>query len=234
EEAVHVKSVNRSVEADFQARLVGDRFTISMNNKVSQYILDTLRKSVDPNSHLSRSMDRVSKSDPYFQKLVEDRKKVLQCMDMIQLRRKQQYKLVSYLVEYQKEFLLDPEKTPKPLLMKEVAEKFGMSESSISRLASRKAIEIDGTVLSIRTFFSLGVRTDDGNRLSYEEMNKAVNSLINSEEVAQNDSDLAKGLKEAGINVSENQVKNIREQFGIPDRNERQEINSSRQQSLGF
>lgn len=140
----------------------------------------------------------------------------------LQQRRENLYNLVKTIAEYQKDFLLNGRDYIKPLTLKEVSQKIGLHESTISRIASNKYAITPQGILPLKSFFASRASKESGN-ISSESVKYLIKDLIEKENFLKplSDADIVNILKERGINIARRTVTKYREELGIPDSRKR-------------
>lgn len=134
----------------------------------------------------------------------------------IEQRRQTLYRVVECLVAEQKEFL---EKGPaylRPLTLKQVAEKLGMHESTVSRATSGKYAQTPLGLIELKAFFTHSLGTEDD--VSPERAKLRLKALIDGEDKRKplSDQKLAELLAAEGIPLSRRTVAKYREEMRIP------------------
>lgn len=137
----------------------------------------------------------------------------------IEQRRLTLYKVAETVVEYQREFLDKGIEYLVPLTLKEVAEKVGVHESTVSRAISNKYVQTPRGTYSWKFFFASGVFTSEGDVASANWIKRMLQELVSSENPKQplSDQKLTKALGEKGIKISRRTVAKYREELGIPN-----------------
>jgi RNA polymerase sigma-54 factor len=135
----------------------------------------------------------------------------------IEQRRFTLYKVASTVVEYQREFLDKGIAYLVPLTLKDVAEKVGVHESTVSRAISNKYVQTPRGTFSWKFFFASGVGTAEGDAASANWVKKMIQDIINGENPKQpySDQKLTNILHEKGIKISRRTVAKYREELGI-------------------
>ena len=140
-------------------------------------------------------------------------------IDAIEQRYQTLFLTISAIVEYQSSyFLTGDEQKLKPMILKDIADRIEMDISTISRVANSKYIDTPYGVKLLKSFFSEGMKKDDGEDVSTIEIKKYLKDLINYENKKKpvTDQIIAKLLKEKGYNVARRTVAKYREQMDIP------------------
>jgi DNA-directed RNA polymerase specialized sigma subunit, sigma54 homolog len=131
-------------------------------------------------------------------------------VEAINLRRKFLKELTKIVVERQQDFFLK-DKPLKSLMLKDVANEFGISISTVSRLVNSKYVKTPKGVFKLRSFF---VRESVSSK-SQEEILNIIKKLIQNEETVYTDKDIEEILRNYGINISRRTVAKYRAKLGI-------------------
>lgn len=130
------------------------------------------------------------------------------------------------IVDRQQDFFLDKTHPLKPLLLRDVAQKLGLHESTISRAVYGKYLKCNFGVFELKTFFKRAVTTSQHDDLSVDEAQSQIKALIDAEKLDKplSDSQLANLLKQNGILLSRRTVAKYREELGIKSSIKRKKI----------
>ena len=140
-------------------------------------------------------------------------------IDAIEQRYQTLFLTISAIVEYQSNyFLTGDEQNLKPMILKDIADKIEMDISTVSRVANSKYIDTPYGVKLLKSFFSEGMKKDDGEDVSTIEIKKILKDLITHENKKKpvTDQVISILLKEKGYNVARRTVAKYREQMDIP------------------
>jgi RNA polymerase sigma-54 factor len=154
--------------------------------------------------------------------LYEKLQKAIGLIRGIEQRRENLRKLVETLVEHQKDFLIYGKEHLKPLTLKDVSQKIGLHESTISRIVSNKFAQTPIGVLPLKAFFSNKVSKESGN-ISSDRVKYLIQNLIENEDPKKplSDNEIVNLLKKEGIHVARRTVAKYREELNIPDSRKR-------------
>lgn len=150
-----------------------------------------------------------------FIKGYENRIKVL--MTALADRNKTIKAVVEKIIEVQKDYLKNEKGEMKPLILKEIAEKTGLSESTISRIVSNKYIQMPYGVLPLKAFFSSRLNVAGGGVVSSNSVRDRIFSIIENEDKSAplTDTQIAEILNNHNIKISRRTVTKYREQLEI-------------------
>ncbi|MFH1549322.1 MAG: RNA polymerase factor sigma-54 [Planctomycetota bacterium] len=146
-------------------------------------------------------------------------------IDAIRQRRTTLYKIVGKIVEIQTEFLDKGVEHLRPLKMQEVAEAIGVHNSTVSRAISNKYIQTPRGVFPLKYFFTGGTAVTDGTVESRVSVKQRVSDIIDNEDKSNplSDDDIAKMLKQAGLDVARRTITKYRRMMRIPSSRQRKE-----------
>lgn len=135
----------------------------------------------------------------------------------IEQRRRTLYNVAEAIVELQRGFFDHGPKQLRPLTMKTVAERLGVHESTVSRATANKYASTPHGLFSLRTFFTSGVNSTEGEALSASTVKQDIKELIAAESADQplSDQAIAETLARSGTTISRRTVTKYREELGI-------------------
>ena len=134
---------------------------------------------------------------------------------------------INTILEHQKEyFLTGDERKLRPMILKDIADKIGMDISTISRVASSKYIDTPYGTKLLKSFFSEGLKNEDGEDVSSIEIKKILEQFISAESKKKplTDQSLSIMMKEKGYIVARRTIAKYREQLDIPVARMRKEL----------
>jgi RNA polymerase sigma-54 factor len=141
------------------------------------------------------------------------------------LRKSMIVKIAELLVKIQRDFLDFGEKWKKPLTMKEIAKELNYNESTISRAVSNKFIATEKGLISLKSFFSYGIKGEFGFKHSVETIRDKIKKIIEEEPKTSpiSDQNIAAKLASLGIKISRRTIRNYRDEMNIPSSSKRKE-----------
>ena len=148
-------------------------------------------------------------------------------IDAIQQRHQTLTLTINAIVAHQKEyFLTGDERKLKPMILKDIAEKVDMDISTISRVANSKYLETPYGIKLLKTFFSEGLKNEDGDDISSIEIKNILSQLVFEENKKKpiTDEVLSSLLKEKGYIIARRTIAKYREQLDIPVARLRKEL----------
>ena len=217
---------NTHVVPDFILTLEDGRIEVKLNRrnapqlKVSNAYKDMLEGYQEGNKKSKTQQDAVQ-----FIKQKLDAAKWF--IDAIQQRHQTLTLTINAIVAHQKEYFLSgDERKLKPMILKDIADKVDMDISTISRVANSKYIDTPYGVKLLKTFFSEGLKNEEGEDVSSIEIKNILSQLIAEENKKKplTDEVLSKLMKEKGYIVARRTITKYREQLDIPVARLRKEL----------
>ena len=156
-------------------------------------------------------------------------------MKAIEQRNITTLRISAELVNQQKPFFEKGVSYLKPMILKDVAKKIGMHESTVSRVTSSKLILTPRGIFDMKHFFSASINgTNRGEAHSAASVREALKTLISNEPLNQPFSDemIVTKLQKEGINLARRTVAKYREILSIPSSAERRKM--MKIQSINF
>ena len=122
------------------------------------------------------------------------------------------------IIQRQQEFFLNSEHPIKPLVLKDIAEKLDIHESTVSRAVNGKYLETDFGVFELKTFFSQKLASEEGEDRSTTDVKNRLKQLVSEENKRKplSDQKIVDLLKTEGIDISRRTVAKYRDGLGIP------------------
>lgn len=135
----------------------------------------------------------------------------------IEQRRQTLYKVMQTIIELQSAFFEIGSRHLTPMTMKQVADRVGVHESTVSRATANKYVATMHGLFSLRSFFSTGVSAMDGSTMSATRVKREIRELVAKEDPEKplSDQALTELLAKQGIAVSRRTVAKYREELEI-------------------
>lgn len=135
----------------------------------------------------------------------------------IEQRRQTLMKVMQTIIELQPDFFEKGSRHLLPMTMKQVADRVGVHESTVSRATANKYVATSYGLFSLRSFFSAGVSGVDGSTLSATRVKREIKELVAAEDPLHplSDQALTELLAGKGIAVSRRTVAKYREEMEI-------------------
>ena len=175
-----------------------------------------------PRLKLSRSYREVAQDRNQFQgenkAFISKKLNSAQWMiQAIEQRRQTMLKVMSFIVDRQREFFEKGVEHLRPLTLREVAEHIDMHESTVSRVTNDKYVQTPRGVLPLKFFFSSGLSTDYGEDVSARGIRARIQKLVADEDPKKplTDQAIVDILKKEGVQIARRTVAKYRDQLGI-------------------
>jgi RNA polymerase sigma-54 factor len=182
-------------------------------------------------TEMFKAYDKSNKRDKKLKEAVTFVKQKLDAakwfIDAIKQRQQTLLRTMKAIVDFQYDFFLEGDETKlKPMILKDIASMINMDISTVSRVASSKAIQTDFGIFPLKYFFSEGISTDSGEEVSSREVKQIIKDIIEGEDKNKplSDDKLEKILNDKGYNIARRTVAKYREQLNIPVARLRKEI----------
>lgn len=174
-------------------------------------------------TEMFKAYDKSNKRDKKLKEAVTFVKQKLDAakwfIDAIKQRQQTLLRTMRAIVDFQYDFFLEGDETKlKPMILKDIASMINMDISTVSRVASSKAVQTDFGIFPLKYFFSEGISTDSGEEVSSREVKQIIKDIIDSEDKNKpySDDKLEKILNDKGYNIARRTVAKYREQLNIP------------------
>jgi len=135
----------------------------------------------------------------------------------IEQRRQTMLKVMSFIVDRQREFFERGVQYLKPLTLREVADHIQMHESTVSRVTNKKFVQTPRGVYPLKYFFSSGLSTVSGDDLSARAVRDKIKGMVDEEDTKKplTDQAIVSMLKSDGVQIARRTVAKYRDQLGI-------------------
>ncbi len=190
--------------------------------KVGREYVVIVNDSATPQLTISPFYQRLlqnGNSDESLSAYVKGRfEKALWLIRSIEQRRLTLYRVAQQIVEIQQPFLEHGIKQLKPLTLREVAQRVGVHESTVSRATSNKYLQTPRGLFPMKFFFSSGLTGEDGEGYSSHTIKTLLREMIERED-SQNprsDQQLKELFEQRGVSISRRTVAKYREELCIP------------------
>lgn len=201
------------VVPDFIVEKIDGKFVVTLNEgnlpslKISPYYLKLLSQKKGVNKSVKSYLRKKLEAAKWF-------------LNAIQQRKITMLKVMNAIVQRQYDFFDKGPEHIKPMIMKDIAEDIGMDISTVSRVVNGKYVQTDFGVFELRSFFTEGIQTADGEEVSTRKVKNRIKELIEKEYEINgkplSDQQISNLLKKEGYDVARRTVAKYREQMGIP------------------
>ena len=139
-------------------------------------------------------------------------------IDAVEQRKRTLLRVISAVIDEQRDFFDYGPEALKPLPMKTIADRLGIHVATVSRAVSEKYLMTPRGIVPLRGFFSGGLATESGEDVSANAVRASIEELINTEDKSKplSDEAMVKILNEKGIDIARRTVAKYRDQLGIP------------------
>ncbi len=201
----HVKFIT----PDVQIKKVDGEYTIIVNDATAPRLMV---------SKLYRAM--MSKEEGDEEAVAYIKKKLTSAIHLIksiEQRRNTIYNVCQALLEEQRAFFDRGPFYIKPLNLKDISEKIGVHESTVSRATNGKYLQCAHGLFELKYFFQSGVKNRYGDGVSQESIKMLIEEMIGEENPKKpiSDQKIADALMESGVEISRRTVAKYRNELGI-------------------
>lgn len=203
-------------------QITPDAFIVRKNNQFEVILNEEGMPAIRLNSYYLRMMKSLE-LDPTAREYIEDKvKNAVWLLKSLHKRQKAIFRVLESIVEYQNECLAVGMHRLRPLRLKDIAEKTGLHESTVSRVTSGKYAMTPHGIIEIKAFFVKGLETEDGDMSTLEVKDK-IKELIESEpkDKPYSDQQLVDILDKKGIKIARRTVAKYRDELNIPTKSDR-------------
>ena len=193
----------------------------SIHNKNGTLVLELNRGDI-PNLEIAEGYEELAdtltgkeakETGAYIRESVRQAKTLI---SQVKMRFQTLYKAAVALMEIQKDFFLKGPRYLKTMTLKDIAERIGVHETTMSRLAQSKWVDTDWGLYQLKYFFSQGVQTTSG---SQESVSRNVVKDMIAEIIAENgalsDQKISDLLLSRGVKCARRTVSKYRSELNI-------------------
>jgi RNA polymerase sigma-54 factor len=199
----------RYILPDLVVEKVKDDYVIIVN--------DTLLPRLTINSYYRSMLKRKDESaiSTFIKKRLDS---AVWLIKSIEQRRLTLYRVMDQIVTVQSEFFHQGIRHLKPLTLRDIADKLGIHESTVSRATANKYVQTPRGIFPLKFFFSSGVETSGGDSVASSSIKHFLRELIEEENARKplSDQKLADLLEKIDIVISRRTVTKYREEMRIP------------------
>lgn len=204
------KDSEKYIVPDFYVYNVGDELQIQLNRdfprvRISNYYKNLIKKE--------KSLPPEAKQ--FIKEKLEAAKRIMKCLDE---REETVKKIISKIVDVQREFFEHGQEYIKPLILKDVAQSVGVHESTVSRITSRRFIQTPQGTIELKSLFSRRIESSQGKDISFEKVKSIMRNIISGElpQSPYSDEDISKIFERRNIKVARRTVAKYRKILKIP------------------
>ena len=212
---------------DFKISIVDGQLELTLNTGMipELRVNNSFRELLQGYKESSNEQNKEQKDAVLFVKQKLDAAKWF--IDAIRQRNHTLMLTMTAIMDFQSEyFLTGDERTLKPMILKDVANRIGMDISTVSRVANSKYLDTPYGTFLIKYFFSESMKNNQGEDVSTKEIKIILEEVVKNEDkkTPLTDAKLMAHLKEEGYPIARRTVAKYREQLGIPVARLRKEI----------
>jgi RNA polymerase sigma-54 factor len=158
----------------------------------------------------------------YIKEKLEAAQRMIKCLEE---REQVVKKVVKKIVEHQRDFFEYGKDQIKPLRLKDIAhdKDINVHESTVSRITSRRYIHTPQGIIELKSLFSRGIETYQGEEISFEKVKAIIKDIIATEssENPYSDEDISRMLERRNIKIARRTIAKYRKILKIPSSSER-------------
>ncbi len=199
----------RYVIPDIFVKKVEDGYSVSINdNYIPDLTINKTYKEILQKEKVSEQ------AQDFFNKKYSEAKLLLFSLEK---RKSTIARVVEQIIDHQKEFFEKGPQYLNPLILRDIAEKIGMHESTVSRVTTNKYMETPWGIFSLKYFFSSGIRKNTGEMKSSRSIKEIIKEIIENEQSdkALSDDKIVKILSNRGIKIARRTVAKYRKSLKI-------------------
>ena len=181
--------------------------------QISQSFADSMKEYQENKGNMTR---QTKEALLYIKQKVDAARNFIEA---IRVRRHTLTVTMQAIIQLQHQFFLDgDEASLRPMILRDVAERTGFGQSTISRVSNSKYAQTRWGTFPLRHFFSDSYTTEQGEELSTRQIKAALRDIIDAEDPRKplSDDALTKLMAERGYTIARRTVAKYREQMDIP------------------
>ena len=165
-----------------------------------------------PTVKISNGFLDYQENNPQIKKAVNDAKNFLNAVEQ---RNSTLLKVSVEIVKYQKDFFEKGSLYLKPLRLKDIANKIGVHETTVSRISNGKYLQCEWGLFELKYFFSNSVNENNDSQSKESIKQELLQILKSSGEKKLSDQKLSEKLAEKGINIARRTVAKYRKELNF-------------------
>jgi RNA polymerase sigma-54 factor len=204
------KDPEKYIIPDFFVYKVGNEFQIQLNRDFPKVRISNYYRSL-----LKKEKSLPPEARQFIKEKIEAAQRIIKCMDEREAAVK---KIISKIVDVQRDYFDHGKDYIKPLILKDVAQSVGVHESTVSRITSRRYIQTPQGTIELKSLFSRKIETSHGKEVSFERVKSMIKEIIAEEmpESPYSDEDISKILERRNVIVARRTVAKYRKTLKIP------------------
>jgi len=144
-------------------------------------------------------------------------------IESIERRRSTILRVTENIFDIQKDFLDKGSGYLKPLTLKDIADKVGIHETTVSRVTKNRYVQTPRGVFSLKSFFNSAIPTTSGGTASSASVKEMLKEIVAQEDHKKplSDDEIVAKLAEKGIEIARRTVNKYRKELNIPSSSKR-------------
>ncbi len=195
---------------DFYVYKMGNELQVQLNRDFPKVRISSYYRSL-----LKKEKTLPPEAKQFIKEKIEAAQRIMKCLDE---REAAVRKIITKIVEVQRDYFEHGREYLKPLILKDVAQSVGVHESTVSRITSRRYIQTPQGTIELKSLFSRKIETSHGKEVSFEKVKSMIKEIIAAEmsESPYSDEDISKILERRNIKVARRTVAKYRKTLKIP------------------
>lgn len=216
------KPARNFTENDIQY-VIPDAVVEKVDNEYIVIVNDTTAPRLEINNYYKNLLAKENKESTTSKFLSNRLESALWLIKSIEQRRMTLYKVVSSIVEVQKDFFDKGIQFLKPLALKDIAEMVGVHESTVSRATNGKYVQTPRGIYELKFFFNSSISNIIGDSKSSGSIKQMIKEAVDDEDPSKplSDQKVADMFKKEGIIISRRTVAKYRDELNIPSSSKR-------------
>ncbi|HML95882.1 MAG TPA: RNA polymerase factor sigma-54 [Thermodesulfobacteriota bacterium] len=204
------KDTEKYIVPDFYVYKIGNELQVQLNRDFPKVRISSYYRSL-----LKKEKSLPPEAKQFIKEKIEAAQRIMKCLDEREAAVK---KIISKIVEVQRDFFEHGKDYIKPLILKDVAQSVGVHESTVSRITSRRYIQTPQGTIELKSLFSRKIETSHGKEISYERVKSMIREIVADELPGSpySDEDISKILERKNVKVARRTVAKYRKALKIP------------------
>jgi len=221
------KDTEKYIVPDFYVYKVGNELQVQLNRDFPKVRISSYYRSL-----LKKEKSLPPEAKQFIKEKIEAAQRIMKCLDEREAAVK---KIISKIVDVQRDFFEHGKDYIKPLILKDVAQSVGVHESTVSRITSRRYIQTPQGTIELKSLFSRKIETSHGKEVSFERVKSMIREIVAEElrDSPYSDEDISKILERKNVKVARRTVAKYRKALKIPSSSARAGAGKKRDESNG-
>lgn len=221
------KDTEKYIVPDFYVYKIGNELQVQLNRDFPKVRISSYYRSL-----LKKEKSLPPEAKQFIKEKIEAAQRIMKCLDEREAAVK---KIISKIVDVQRDFFEHGRDYIKPLILKDVAQSVGVHESTVSRITSRRYIQTPQGTIELKSLFSRKIETSHGKEVSFERVKSMIREIVAEElpDSPYSDEDISKILERKNVKVARRTVAKYRKALKIPSSSARAGAGKKRDESNG-